>query len=819
MIREESSDLTLVDAAPLRPILERLLAKDPAQRFASASEVIDALSRTQGILVEESFWRRESFLQAAAFTGRDEELSLLDHALQRAKAGEGSLWLVEGESGIGKSRLLNELRIRALVEGVDVFTGQSLNTRGQPYQPWREVLHRLALHIRLTNEEIAMLKLIVPDIEAILETTAGNPASPDDIGRRLLQVVVGLFSRIQQPVLVLLEDLQWAGDESLEVLKQLVYNISGLPLLVVGTYRSDERADLSHDLPETQVLRLQRLTSQQIADLSVSMLGETGRRPGILKLLEHESEGNIFFIIEVLRALAEEAGRLSDVPTMSLPNQVFTQGIQSLIERRLVRIPPACWPMLEWAAVSGRYLDTQVLRTLQQSAADAQTRLDRFLSTGAAAAVLEIADNRWRFTHDKIREGILAKIDSVRLPLYHLRVAEAIEATYMSQTEFAAALAYHYGSAERWDKELVYSEIAGKAADHQGAYATAIGFHQRVLDLLSPEDRAKRAVILGTAGREYVAAGDFARAETYLQESLRLAKAVSDQKTMLLDLMRLGLLTYETGRVGEAGPYFEAALELAIDLQDRTLLLRSLVELAHHEAMQEQLDSARRHITQALNASASMEDPETLASVYWGAGIVATLQQSFAEATDYFQQSRGLYHGLNFLSGVLAATNNLGEICRLQGDYRQAWAYFEEVLEHRRAQGRRKSIASTMTNLGFTATGLGKREVAYQYFAESYAIALEIGAPTTALVALVGLAELKAIAGDPLSAIEVIGLALAHPATIADVNKDARPILERITADLEPDQVAAALERGGQLTMEIAAAMVFGQDSDPNTAS
>src|SRR5690606_7595853 len=197
--------------------------------------------------------------------------------------------------------------------------------------------------------------------------------------------------------------------------------------------------------------------------------------------------------------LAEEAGRLAEVPTMSLPSQVFTQGIQSLIERRLARIPQAYWHMLELSAVSGRYLDTQVLSTLQEQVNDARTRIgmDRFLNLCAAAVVLEVVDNQWRFAHDKIREGILAKIDAARLPDHHLRVAEAIEATYTNHDEFAAALAYHYGSAGRLDKELVYSEIAGKQADHSGAYATAIRYYRRVVDLLPPEDRAKRAVIAG----------------------------------------------------------------------------------------------------------------------------------------------------------------------------------------------------------------------------------------------------------------------------------------------------------------------------------
>jgi tetratricopeptide (TPR) repeat protein len=721
------------------------------------------------------------------------------------------VWLVGGESGIGKSRLLKELRIRALVEGVEVFTGYALNTGGRPYQPWRDVLQRLALNIHLTDEDNARLKLILPDLQPLSATSTDNLIAPSDAGKQVPEFVASLFSRYLQPVLVLLEDLHWAGSESLEVLKRLAGSAAGLPLMVVGSYRSDERPDLSSALPQTQTMALHRLTSDAIADFSASILGENGRTPAIVTLLERESEGNLFFMVEILRSLAEEAGRLAAVATMPLPDKVFTHGIQSLVERRLARIPEGHWRTLELAAVSGRYLDPSVLLWLQnQEHGTALTPpLDDWLSACAAAAVLEVAENQWRFTHDKIREGIITKIDAMRLQSDHLRVAEAIESTHPNPAEFAAALAHHFGAAERPDRELVYSEIAGEQADHSGAYRSAIRYHQRVLTLLPPEDIAKRAVITGKLGLEQLAMSDFAQAEATLQDSLQLARAVNDQKTIVTDLMRLGLLAYENGRIAEAGHYLEAALDLATDTRDQKLVIRSLVELAHHEAMQEQFEHASRHITRALHVSQSIDDPETLAFVHWGAGTIATLREAFAAAIDYFQSSRTLYQRVNFMSGVLAATNNLGVIYRLQGDYEQAWACFQEVLQHRLAQGRRKNVASAMVNLGFTATGLGKHDEAHRYLADSYAIAMEIDAPTTALVALVGLAELKALAGNPVTAAEVIGFALAHDASGADVSKDARPVLERISKALKPDQVAAAMERGQQLTMDAAMSLVL----------
>src|SRR5262249_43199459 len=136
--------------------------------------------------------------------------------------------------------------------------------------------------------------------------------------QRLYQTIAGLFHKQQQPVVLILEDLQWAA-ESLDVLKLLGPMVQDLPLLIIGSYRDDERPDLPADLPGMQVIRLERLSGEGIAQLSVSMLGDAGRRPEVLELLKKETEGNVFFLVEVVRALAEQAGRLTEIGRATLP--------------------------------------------------------------------------------------------------------------------------------------------------------------------------------------------------------------------------------------------------------------------------------------------------------------------------------------------------------------------------------------------------------------------------------------------------------------------------------------------------------------------
>ena len=167
----QPADLEKLEAdAALRSIIERLLQKLPAERFTSAQEIIPALNAVIGQPnPKEDAAVRESFLQAANFVGRTDELSKLTNALEKAQDNQGSAWLIGSESGVGKTRLLEELRIRALVQGAQVLRGQAIEGQGQPYQLWRAPLRRLALSVQLSDLEAGALKSIIPDIETILK--------------------------------------------------------------------------------------------------------------------------------------------------------------------------------------------------------------------------------------------------------------------------------------------------------------------------------------------------------------------------------------------------------------------------------------------------------------------------------------------------------------------------------------------------------------------------------------------------------------------------------------------------------------------------
>ncbi|WP_426755854.1 protein kinase domain-containing protein [Myxococcus sp. Y35] len=467
----------------LKVVLERLVSPDPKQRPRCADEVIAELCAATGEPVPpESAAMRESFLQAARYVGRVEELARLSTVLEAAMVGRGGAWLVGGESGVGKSRLLEELRALALVKGAVVLRGQGVAAGGNPYQEWRPVLRWLSILTPLSEREASILKPLVPDIEALLGHPVPDPAEvgADMVQARLLQVVEDVFARLPQPVVVVLEDLHWAGGESLHLLSRLAARAPGLRLLLLGSFRDDEAPALPSALAGLSLLRLPRLDAREVSILSESMMGAAGARPHLVELLLRETEGNPFFLVEVVRALAEEAGGLDRLGDMALPERVFAGGVRRLVQRRLEKVPVASRELLRVAAIVGRQVDVPLLRH-----AAPEMDVERWLTDCAAAAVLDVADDRWRFAHDKLREGVLDELPPEARRALHRRVALAMEAAYGQRPEWAAALCYHWGQAGDALREARQAQRAGEEALRVGACQEALSFLTRALERVS----------------------------------------------------------------------------------------------------------------------------------------------------------------------------------------------------------------------------------------------------------------------------------------------------------------------------------------------
>jgi serine/threonine protein kinase/tetratricopeptide (TPR) repeat protein len=828
-----------IASTDLAVIVGKLMAKDPKARYQNAEDVINDLYVLIGQpAYEESHAVRESFLQAASFVGRDEELGMLTAALLNAVDGHGSAWLVGGESGVGKSRLMDELRIQSLVDGATVIRGQAVAEGGLPYQVWREPIRRLVLSTELSDIEAGVLKEILPEISTLLGREVQDAPVLEGKAKqqRLNLAIVDLFRKQKQPIVLLLEDLHWAG-VSLQPLRMLVEAVKTLPLLVVGTYRNDEMPELAGELPGADLINLNRLSESSIADLSVSMLGEAGKQPQVLAFLQRETEGNVFFMIETVRALAEEAGRLRAVGDMQLPEQIFAGGVQQIIQRRLGRVPDLYHPLLKLAAVIGRRLDFELMTQL-----DSQTDLDSWLSMCANVAVFDRQDEQWRFAHDKLREALLKDLKADERVTLNRQVAEAIEKTYPNDKGQAASLMEHWHQAGDTPKEAAYAQIAGEQALAISNSKGAIDLYSRALKLIAQDKQTVRATLLVDLAKSHEITSNYATAKQHLSDGLELAQHANDQLIMVKALNELGYVAEMQGAYDDALKLGEQALGIARALNDKAGTALALKNLGNISRLRGDYDNAKKYYDESLAIRTELNDKQGMAVCLNNLGLTAYFQGNIEEAKrcltealeihkqigarfetaaglgnlgvitassgdnesvkQYFEESLAVRREIGDRAGQASMLTNLGMLAKESKDFDEAHRYFKESLGLQRAIGNKAEIANTLINLGGTARGhkLLPQAEAYLYDALKEAKALE--ATPLMLETLVELAGIRIDTGQYEEAAEWLGLVVNHPGLDTSVKAAIEPILTDLGTKFALEKLNPALERGKQLILE-----------------
>lgn len=570
----------------LASIILKLLHKNPALRYQTAIESIEALRSATNIphFAEQSAIR-ESFLQAARFVGRDAEIGLLNQAMHHAIKGQGSSWLIAGESGVGKSRIIDELRTHAMVSGAIVMRGQSVSIGSRPYELWLTAFRWICLmDEHLTDADIALLKQFIPDADQLILRDISHielvSMSPEEMQMQILQLLARILALSEQPILMLFEDLHWADSASLQALAQWTQMAEELSILVVGSYRDDEKPNLHTEIPNMQLMKLGRLDNEGIAELSAAMLGEAGRTPQVVDLLRRETEGNVFFVVEVVRALAEEVGNLEEIGRMTLPARVFAGGVQTVLQRRLRRLDEDSKALLRYAAIMGRELQLDILSQIMP-----KINIHDWLANCINASVLQVDEEVYQFAHDKLRVALLELIDVDARNKLHATIAQKLENQYGDDSTWFNALAYHWGQAGNVAKEERYVTFAGEQSLKIGAYHEAITQFKRamllveLLDIAETRKQRKFVHLNQRTGESHLGFADYDAARQFYQESLRLCQLLGDDVAIAVSLSHIGSVDVATEQFEAAKERYEQALTLYRKANNRTGEVRTLSRL------------------------------------------------------------------------------------------------------------------------------------------------------------------------------------------------------------------------------------------------
>ena len=458
--------------------------------------------------------------------------------------------VLAGDAGIGKTSLAAELARRAHDDGAVVLAGRAPEEGLAPYQPFLEALsHYFATasldEIRASvREHGPELSRLVPEIRRRVPELPFAPEEPDSERYRLFEAVVGLLSSIARhaPILLVLDDLHWADRPTLLLLRHLARALRPERLLVLVAFRTEAATDVLLDaLGE---LHRETLSTQ----LDIEGLGErdtgelvrarAGERPSsaFVREIHHETEGNPFFIEEIIRNLMAAGMRVGSATGSELQRFELPEGVKRMVARRLERLNPRTIELLRVAAVAGRDFDVELLEELVDlDEGEFLAALEEALDAGVLLESTGVP-GRYSFSHALMREALYEGMSSPRRARLHRRVGEALEAA--SQPSLSS-LALHFTRAAGLpdsEKAISYARQAAEEATEVLAHEEAVEHYSRALDVLTraePTAEDRRLELLLVLGEACVRAGERRRARDILLEAAGLAERLHDVPSLV----------------------------------------------------------------------------------------------------------------------------------------------------------------------------------------------------------------------------------------------------------------------------------------------
>jgi two-component system sensor kinase len=478
----------------LDEVIQRLLRKDPRDRYQSA----EAASADLAVIAEAiqkgdpdpalvvGLRDRRRTLTEPAFVGRGHELAVLVAQLGRTRAGKGDLVLLEAESGGGKTRLLSEFALRGAQQGAWVLRGQGLDQAAQrPFQLLTGLAEGLLAEVRL---EPALCETIgaglgdhreavcaaLPELAEIFGSGSTTKLGPESFAEaRSVQALSALLEALgtaERPVLVLLDDCQWADQLTLKVLShwQRQQEATNCHALVVAAFRSEEvlAGHLLRTLQPAAHLRLPTFLAADVRQLAESMAGPLPDEA--VDVIEQLAEGSPFMASAALRGLVESAALVPAkagwrVEPLAMAGVQSSRHAAAFLARRIELLPPATATLLSIGAVLGKEFDLFTAAKLaQQPSAQAIAALDEARHRHIVWAKGQ--DSRCVFIHDKLRETLLDRLPESEVRRLHLHAAVDLET---QDAERIFELAYHFDAAGESERALPFALAAAERARTQ----------------------------------------------------------------------------------------------------------------------------------------------------------------------------------------------------------------------------------------------------------------------------------------------------------------------------------------------------------------
>ncbi|UCC61498.1 MAG: tetratricopeptide repeat protein [Anaerolineae bacterium] len=722
--------------------------------------------------------------------GRQAELRALGEAVERLQAGVGGIATIMGEAGLGKSRLVAEVRLQSANQqtgetaGLQWVEGRCLSHgTAIAYLLWLDVLRGL-LGVTVEDSPVAVgdalqewVQTLCPErFEGVypflgwlmsLPLQAKEEATMRELEGESLKLrtfhAVETFIECaagRRPLVLVCEDLHWADPTSIELLEQLLALTDRAPLLLICIFRPQTEQGAWRIKEIAARLYRHRHTGLWLAPLSVAesealvgnLLRVEGPHPEAVEGLPHDlkrrilshAEGNPFYVEEIIRSLIDSRAIVPDEVTghwqaaQDMADIAIPRTLHGVLMARIDRLPEETKRILQLAAVVGRIFLYRVLAAIAQEDRAGpegnQRELDEHLlilqREGMIRERARVPELEYIFKHHLTQEAAYNSLLKRARRVFHRRVAEALEQLFPDRMdEQAGLLAHHWEQAEEPDKALNYLLPAGDRARRLGASLEAIGFYQSALQKAAALKAPSRTVELHHLHERLgdVYLVNLSRQDEALDHYASFLALAESEQDVARGARKVAGVHLARGDLTEAQKHYETALARLSSLPPLAEASRVHFGLASLLVYRNRLDEAEGHARASLEISDQIADARGLADANKVLGVIASRRGELEAACEYDEHSLGFYRELGDLPRTAQACNNVGDSYRLLGQMGRALERLNEGLKLARRIGDTRDEALLLTTMAELFLDQGQWETAIAHLERALPLAEESG--------------------------------------------------------------------------------------------
>jgi predicted ATPase/class 3 adenylate cyclase len=743
--------------------------------------------------------------QRPVFVARERELSQLHSRLEKSISGDGQVVLITGGAGRGKTALINEFCFRALQQYDDLITARGISNAhtgiSDPYLPFREITRILTGDVEtilsagnIQPDHAKRLWALLPiTVDALLKRGPSlvdvfvhgaalleriETASPENVNRiRQLKELVErkktgsseldqtmLFEQFtnvllilaeKYPLVLFLDDMQWADRASIDLLYHLGRQIKGHPIFIIAAYRPDEvalgRDDGRHPL-ENIVNELKRLFGDILIDLTKDdqeeeqnfvnlYLDSEPNRLGseFRQTLRTHTGGHPLFIAELLRSMIDRGDLIKNNDGMWIEGPMLDwtklpARIEAVIEERIGRLEDNLRQTLSIASVEGEEFTGQVVARVQkvqelqllQNLSQELAKNHRLVREKVEVRIADRLLSRYRFTHHLFQRYLYNELSSGERRLLHGEIARVLEEIFAENIDDAAIqLAYHFQQASIADKSLYYFTRAGHQAKAQYANEEAIRLFSESLEFL-PKDHPDRFDLLASRVEVYDLLGHREEQHFDIESMMELAEALDDEECLCDSLLARAQYFHATEHTQALEP-LERAIDLSIKMKDQVREGRARHRLGHlHFAIR---DFVRMRSELEIAAQCFRESGltnELASSLSWIAHIFWFLNENIS-ALETQEEALSLSRIAGDIRQEAICLRRLGLVNVKLDNYPEALAQVEDSLTLVRELGDRRGEGNSMLTLFGVQFWLGEHAEAERSLKQCLEMAWNIG--------------------------------------------------------------------------------------------